>query len=95
LVEQGDGEIARTHERVRMLRSQHALSYGEHLASRFPRFPGFFGKSGDSDPDSAGIGKQGIPDSRFGRNRESGSRFGGPGISWSACRGLDMCGMFD
>ncbi len=30
-----------------------------------------------------GIG-EGIPDSRFGRERESGSRFGGPpGISWS------------
>ncbi len=27
---------------------------------------------------------KGIPDSRFARNRESLSRFGGPGISWSA-----------
>ena len=31
-------------------------------------------------PDLAG--KQGTPVSRFGRDRESGSRFGGPGISW-------------
>ncbi len=36
---------------------------------RFPRFP------------IQMAGKQGIPDSRFGRERESGSRFGGPGVS--------------
>ncbi len=37
----------------------------------FPRFPIW-----------PGIG-EGIPDSRFGRERESGFRFGGPGVSWS------------
>jgi hypothetical protein len=41
-----------------------------------PRFPSFFG--GELG------GKRGIPVSRFGRERESGSRGGGPGISWSA-----------
>ncbi len=60
-----------------------------HLGNRIPDspdFPIFLGNRGNRRfpiPDSAGIGKQGIPDSRFGRNRESGSRFGGPGISWS------------
>ncbi len=37
----------------------------------FPRFPIIW------------PGNKGIPDSRFGGERESGSRFGGRGVSWS------------
>ena len=32
LAREGGGEIRRSHERLRMLRSQHALVHGEHLA---------------------------------------------------------------
>ena len=51
-----------------------------HLGNRIPDspdFPIFLGNRGNRRfpiPDSAGIGKQGIPDSRFCRERESGSR---------------------
>ncbi len=61
------------------------LMLGRHsgIGNRIPRFPFFCRETGRESPIPDLAGKQGTPGSRFGRERESGSRFAGPGISWS------------
>ena len=44
-----------------------------------PPIPGFLPGNGEGTPIPDLAGKQGTPDSRFGRERESGSRLAGPG----------------
>ena len=66
------------------------LLLGRHsgIGNRIPRFPCFCRETGRESPFPDLAGKQGTPVSRFGRGRESGSRFGGPGVSWSEPPGL-------
>ncbi len=71
------------------------LMLGRHghsgIGNRIPRFPGFGGDFPIPDSRSAGNRESGngpFPDSAG--NRESGSRFGEPGISWSAYRARQL-----
>ena len=49
------------------------LMLGRHsgIGNRIPRFPAFCRETGRASPIPDLAGKQGIPDSRFGRERES------------------------